>query len=373
MISSSTLAAFALALPLVAACDPDDKASTGAGLIEDRIVAAYCHVLDKCYGEFSTAESSILLLLRDAPDAVCVPALKRILFAESPRDQRILAGELSVNEARLSACITALERECTLERSALCQEAVEGKVALGDACTSSDDCAGDAYCDADNPSCGGHCIARGGAGSACNGSDECTALGTTPLACSYESDKCVPLVTTSNATANAACGEVHTADAVTFTRCGASLACDQETCQPIIAKGAACADDNSPCKYGTVCTPDASSEGGTCEDHPFVDTVGASCSEDFDGATPAFCNPVKNLGCVAGKCEQGGDGSLGSKCFALDLAGRCNAGLFCDRAANTCKQKLVPGTSCTSDSDCLSDWCDDNAATPVCAAYPVCQ
>jgi len=217
---------------------------------------------------------------------------------------------------------------------------------------------------------------RVASGAACESDIECSSASGV-LACNYNSSTCVAVGTTENAASGVTCGEVYTATTMTIVTCVAGLACDgsgeTSVCAAVVPKGGTCRGDYTPCELGSVCVrSDAEAASGTCGEFPVVDTVGATCDEDFGSASRKFCNPIKGLGCYQGKCAKVGDGSIGSRCFEADLPDSCVAGAFCDGASNTCLTARANGGSCERDNDCASNYCDFGQGEPVCAA-PSCQ
>lgn len=314
------------ALPLLA-CSPEDKVPE----YESRLSQAVCDFGLSC-NAYDTAESGIVAALRTVSPAACESFVDRYLFAED-RDGDLLRGEFKLDEDALDACIARAEASCDLQALMACR-AVEGRVALGGACTSSDDCAGDAFC---TDACGGVCTARVALGAACTSDDECTGV---DVKCNYESETCMAVTRIANVAEGGACDEQHTADKVTISRCASGLACYAEVCTAIVAKGGTCDDDHTPCELGTICMPETEdAASGTCVPQPF--TVGAGQACDALGtfvSSARFCNIAENLGCFDGTCLLLGDGSVGSRCLNLDLAGgECDDGNACDEATNTCQ------------------------------------
>lgn len=364
----SRLVPFALAA--LVACD-DDSGSSSATSVEDRLAGAYCTVVKSCFVGDS-AENVIILLARELSTADCKAFVTRALVGDDV-DEKIAAGTYTVDKAKLDACVDELVESCALSRPGACDEAIDGKIAIGGACTAHEDCSGDAFCE-DPDGCGGVCAARKPRGASCEFTSQCsTSAGST--GCSYESNTCVPIEYSNSAAAGAACGEVVTADKITLTRCAAGLDCGEDTetfeseCVTPIAVGGACLGDHAVCVQGSICLP-TGEDSGACGELPVSDTVGADCKEEWGAADAMFCNPTKFLGCLDGKCAQSGDGSVGATCFfEQDLSGACDRANYCDRATHKCAVKKADGQACESSNDCVSDHCDfTGGETGTCAA-----
>lgn len=399
--------ALLFALPVVA-CDDDDKPAntdttdtavdtapgdttagdTTAGDttpaptgVDDQLAKAFCEHLEQCF-PFDTSEGLLVLLASRASDAECERFVKRVILTPEGRDAGIASGALSVDPDKLAACLAAIPTACGFDDpGTLCQEAIEGKVALGGDCSSSFECVGDAFCDKSTFGCAvGTCTARGAAGAACDSSDACSNA-PTRLECSYESWTCVPVEVVEGAAKGAECGEIHGADAVRVVRCAGPSVCAQGRCQEVIAEGGVCTSDHSPCAKGTACMPNASgplpdggADTGICREPPFSVTEGAACNNDWHGADPAFCDPVLFLTCEGGKCVRIGDGSEGARCLAgFDGPPLCNAGLFCDEGTATCRPPKANGATCEGDDECQSGYCYWGSEEARCEPAPSCQ
>ena len=396
---SITIVSMLCALPILA-CD-DDKSTapdttdiagdtsagdTSAGDttptptgVEDQLAKAWCQHLERCY-PFDSSEGLLVLLANRASETECETFVKRALLRPEGRDAGLAAGAYTVDAARLTACLAAIPTACGFDEPGIvCQEILEGKVALGGACTSSKDCAGDAFCDTSG--CEGKCAARGGAGATCDTSDACSNA-SAHLECTYEGSTCVPVEIVEGAAKGAECGDLHATDKVTLVRCATPLACAEGTCQDVIPDGGTCASDHSPCARGTACMPDdggtppdgGGDVTGTCRVPPFADTEGSACQPDWEAPSPMFCDPVKLLACVNGKCQRIGDGTEGARCLAgQDTPALCNTGLYCDRATATCRPPQADGQTCESDDECVSGYCLYEADTAVCRPAPACR
>jgi len=358
-------------LPLglgLAACG-DDGAGGGSGSVEARMAAAYCDVVRDC-AVADTGENVILMLARQVSTAECRTFVRRSFLARSQYDAKIAAGTYTVDEAKLSQCLSGLKASCGLNPPGICEEAISGTVALGAACESSEECAGDAWCDGFG--CNAKCVARVAIGEPCESPSQCSSLARSAT-CNYETNTCAAIVSESGAAAGAQCGEVETGTDVKDVRCAAGLACvweseaDHRVCRAPIAAGGACNDDDAPCALGTICLPDGE-DSGKCGSINVANAVGATCDEGEDPTTSIYCNPVLFLGCVAGKCAAAGDGTVGATCFAVaDVGGECLPENMCDRATNKCVAKKADGAPCESGTECVSGQCSFTGDTGTCA------
>lgn len=305
------------ALPFLACSPDDDKPVTTSA----RLSAAICDFGLRCV-PYDMGESGVIAALRTVSPGQCEDFAARYIFGDAPAGTK-------ADEAALDACIASAKASCDVDALFDCR-ADEGEVALGAACKTSSDCVGDAYCSSE---CDGVCTARVAVGTACESDDACAGPDTK---CNYESNTCMKVTRTKNVAAGGACGELHTDATLTIAACAAGLACYDDACVAVAAQGGDCIDDHSPCAIGLVCMPDAEGEAA-CSPQPFTLKAGDACESDPDyvqGMT--YCNIATNLGCIAGKCEQLGDGTNGSRCVDFDLPHTCNDGLECDDATNRC-------------------------------------
>ena len=244
------------------------------------------------------------------------------------------AGRTSFDAEAAQRCLDLLAAEECDEADLACEDALVGKVATGDACTESTECAGNAYC-REGLDCLGTCVATLGVGEACPGTD--------------------------------------------FDECGAGFFCSAEgVCTAEKANG-------EPCDYSEECSSyycDYTEEGSRCVEIPpdYVKDIGALC--DFDQE----CKP--DLHCPQGTCTAAGE--IGEPCpcvseaycsedsadafgvcvaripqgEACEISGQCATGI-CDDGV--CEKPSGLGGPCVTDDRCFGV-CDDGA----CAHYPAC-
>jgi len=280
----------------------------------------------------------------------------------------IEAGTLVYDGSRVGACLDAIgEIGCGLFSGAripeVCNEAIDGQVAVGDDCSIDEECQGTAHCGGTD-SCPGTCTDAGTDGAACEDDDDCEA----GLLC--HAAECTP----PRAHGDACGGELP--------GCGADLFCvgeDGETGEP-----GTCADNGDvfsgasgdACNFGTgefcaeglVCL--ISLEEGAMELSQVCGAragSGEACQLAFPGHCPngEHCAGVDpDGGSFDGTCEAlPGDG------LACATSGftQCARGRAC--VDGTCRTVRDNGGSCGDDAECFSHNCDGGS----CAAPDACD
>jgi len=169
------------------------------------------------------------------------------------------------------------------------------------------------------------------------------------------------------------------------------------TCQPELASGAPCAQDEA-CPGAETCLGDdlSGAKGGTCGRS---DREGDRCDGDCFGFVCDQPDPTALGTCVPYLQEEGADCSkipcslfgwvcdrgadqcvprpgLGDACNNSDL-GECQFGLFCTNDITgdpdgVCATKLADGERCSSDSQCDSGICGGDPEGTTCQPYPGC-
>jgi hypothetical protein len=297
------------------------------------------------------------------------------------RDLRaqIAAGKIHYDPMNGQKCLDALGACNGIDsfNEGACREAFEGNAKTGEACTRSEDCAGDAYCGT-LQACGEQCAPRKQEGEPCQADNECAHTAGTVFC-----DRLgAPFVCRTLLPAKAAEGEPCTRDfklAKALTLCQDGLWCatvaggDPEAdavgqcVLPIPADGP-CVDVDDFCSDG-VCNPDM----GACRHLPLVADAGAACGE----VAWSLCDSTLGFHCNSeGTCDASGDGSEGSACFGSDLQRSCDAGLNCAKAAEStsndlgiCRAFVADGGACNNGKDCVSGHCEDG----VCGGRPCLQ
>ena len=222
---------------------------------------------------------------------------------------------------------------------AACDRAIRGAVADGGTCYSSQECVSS---ECDVPDCGMACcagtcqptIADAAIGQSC-----ATASCVTGAFCSA-ADVCTALLS-----AGGTCQSDN--------ECGYGLTCNAaDTCVASANRGEACVDDGCQ-DIGDRC------DGGSCV---AKSAVGGACQMGFAGLfdcqQPLVCNGASL------KCEAAPTAGQACQFF-------CGGGAFCNDS-NVCEAPRANGGACNSNSECATNFCDDNASPSVCAEVPTC-
>ena len=258
----AAMIALVLALGLVA-CDDGDGGSGGPATFEEfkaTFISTLCDVTFRCTpgdGPGST------VLRRNAVSADECPARLQ-MFADQLEDS-VNAGKATYDADAAAACLVKMRGSCGVLESGdpACEEGFVGTVALGAACTSDNDCVGDAYC-ADRTGgweCPGVCTAPTlELGDDCSADgDACKAAGATGRVLCYadevrETRTCLERRAASDAALGATCGVISTEAFVqTYASCEAGLWCQDHVCAAPLAADAACSDSDDVCVEGRFC------------------------------------------------------------------------------------------------------------------------
>jgi hypothetical protein len=147
-----------------------------------------------------------------------------------------------------------------------------------------------------------------------------------------------------------ACGTCEDAEETcgsTGAPCPSGTWCDFDTdrCEPTVALGAACEDDDA-CGSGAVCNRPDPSGAGTCVE-TFELEADAACSDTL------ACSG--DLVCVQGRCQPLRVLASGDPCRNdAGSLGPCAAGSFCDRQTEppTCQPLRAEGETCVAYTSC---------------------
>jgi len=276
------------------------------------------------------------------------------------------AGRVTWHPDQLSACVEAMKAEgCELQIQRwqpACERAVEGRIAVGEACQSDWDCAGDAVCDYAEQ-CPGTCERRVAAGSACVRNEQCE----DGLVCFEATGKC-------------------TAPRGLQERCGGGV---EPPCEPTLF----CLGDDAsttPPKAGTCVSPaDAftAPTGEDCISNLQLCVAGDYCAlmeigGQGDASLSFKCRPAETSGssCSAGMpegCPSGeycalAPASLRGTCRALPAEGEACAhpipsearevcGAYTTCVGGVCRALQHLGGTCQSGEECYSGVCLDGA------------
>lgn len=243
-----------------------------------------------------------------------------------------------------------------------CHDAYRGTVAVGGACSHSQECVPEAYCAITPASgCPGICRARTALGAACASEEECVRTSGSWPRCQAT---CVEVRAGAAAAAGMPCGllEVNGFPSESVP-CQDGLWCDARggagACRRFLPEGSPCTPDADVCVAPMVCLSDEGDRMGRCGRLTLATTEGATCSEQ--AAPRVFCDPVAGLFCERGRCVRGGDGRRGVRCRLGDVAAPCAEGLTCAGPLWTCESARAPGEACSSDLDCQSGFCGRDA------------
>jgi len=249
--------------------------------------------------------------------------------------QSLDAGKMSFDAKEAQRCLDLFKDGACDEADRTCEEVFVGKVAVGDACTSSTECAGDAYCQ-DDLQCPGTCAPTAGPGEACAGNnyDECGSDGY----CSIE---------------GACIAQKANGEPCEYSDECRSFSCDYDSgrCVEIPEDyikdvGESCDYYDEDCKLDLYC-----SSGGTCEHRV---EVGEAC-QGGECVREAYCSAESDGICVARI-------PVGEDCEDSD---QCTSGI-CD--GGVCEKLSGLGGPCVTDERCFGV-CEDGA----CAPYPTCD
>lgn len=226
-------------------------------------------------------------------------------------------GTIRVDPSVVSGCVSRLKdvSQCGAlavlsganPLGSLCPGLVQGRVAVGAACTTPFECVDGAFCNLEG-GCPGVCVALSAAGETCLGDDR---------------------------------------------PCAAGLACDDGTCETAPRKGESCT--GGECDTGFVCIDDVCAAlvpAGTAGKCGMVETtVGAMCPIDTE------C--VLDADSITGSCVP--LAGLGESCDTRDCASglKCGGDTTCKAETTVSFTPLADGSACGSGLFCASGICHD--------------
>ena len=335
-----------------AAPKPDAGGLTGPLADLPRLIAsATCDALEDCIGSKQLVADA--LNGRD-----CYELNENLLLASPLRylSASVAAGLVQYRPAELQNCLEDIRALGCDERSsrlpASCELMLLGTVALGDACTINEDCAGDAFCDLGAlDSCStAECAPLQAEGMSCNHNDDdqcedglvcfqgsCEQLGKNGDPCSDALPRCEPGLI-------CAAGECTSIPVLYFRKldeacergvslCEPGLVCESTAgamgvCKNTVAKDAACkrADPNQ-CPVDQYCDATTPGTSGTCRNYP---VEGAACltmrAQTCADGHLCISNTCRALQPVGGSCDANG------QCYSGQCGGdgKCDAPLMCD-------------------------------------------
>lgn len=308
-----------VSLAAIAGCDGDGTG--GAVPLEDvpaELADVWCDAAESCLGRLADrtgAGPSCRATVEAETASSIVP-----LWAAA-----IDAGTATYDPALARQCLEATRAQgCDLfieAQPAACRDFLIGTIALGERCSTSIECEGDAYCrGAGCPDVPGTCTARLGTGSPCGTTDECQT----------------------------------------------GLGCEDGVCRvPASASGGSCGGDSAlGCPLDEVCVGSTAETRGTCT--PYDEVLTRALGDACDFREAELCSP--ELSCaVTGATATGITASCvaiapsGGSCFGA-VPDMCPLGEYCDAQPatgaleGTCRPEPAEGEACGR-----------SLSTPVCA------
>ena len=343
-----------------AATEPGNEPMTLTVEMAAQVLArGSCGALEACMGE--------ALLLDSLQGMDCVEYRSKV-YAD--REYHWLAKSVALGRVTFRAdLLTQCERDlmdrgCDVQSRRLpesCEDALEGKADVDEACAIDAECQGNGFCDKGmQETCPGTCAVLQRGGLPCNASSQCA----DGLVC--RSGTCsAPLAVDDACTARLKYGE-----------CPPGLVCQGTSgalkCQTIATvyvgkQGATCDANGKLCESGLVCkSQSATSTQGIC-DKPAA--AGGTCRPAVPSQCPAdqYCKDARAN--VTTRAPAGKDGV----CSALPDVGKtcesnigCKPGLLCSTVDSTCHARRRVGESCSEARDCFGGSCvDGKCAAPI--------
>jgi hypothetical protein len=291
-----------------------------------------------------------------------VPCVDLVTHQQTDRDlhwlaESIKAGRVLFRPARFADCLADLKAfGCEVRSRRLpqsCEDAIEGQVALHQACSIDYDCAGGAYCDKGltTETCPGSCSTPQPEGLPCKASAECD----DHLVCIGGS--CVALL--------------KEADSCETSACPPGLVClgkpGSRKCQSLGAYagklGDSCDAYGPLCQAGLVCeSQSASNTAGTCKKPVAKD---ADCKRALPNECPStqYCKSAQSSSIA--RAQPGEVGICtdlppdGGSCKVLS----CAPGTVC--VNEICRAMKSLGDACTSADECYSQHCELGTCVPT--------
>lgn len=368
-----------LALPLFAwACGserpdvlpPGNGGGDGIELskLDAETVKATCAAIYRC-GAHSRIGVAIKLAFVD--EAGCREKLAR---ANSDADIKlaVAAGTVRYDGKAARTCLAGYSASCLdfsrgpPTNNVACRSVFTGTVPTGGACNRYEECEGDAYCAATTTSsaaCAGTCRPRVALGAACSGTEQCSWAQVTGRAECGSPGPSLPRVCrdiTIGAPANAG-GDCGMNDATGVeTPCGPDLWCDETNnkCAARIAAGAPCAISSECLIPETLCRAPAGSQARVCGPITLQTQLGAVCDQES-----LLCSSAAGLECnlATQTCTMTPvGGAVDSVCVEELFSQPCNDGLYCQynpEGPSVCTAKVANGQSCSDSDGCIAGFC----------------
>ncbi len=311
---------------------------------------AYCKLYERCLGD-------VFSVFLNGEDCRTLTERRMKNSELGTLQAAVDAGAVKYDGSKVSACLADISgRSCdqlTQRTSDVCEQALEGTVAVGDDCKADYECAGkDTFCEFSG-ACPGKCANRKASGEGCTQDDDCA----DGLMCSDATQTCET-------------------PAAKGAACGAGVAAD---CDPAYACLGGDAQTSTPGTCTDVSKIFAAKEGETCDiqANQWCES-GLSCAATAAGP-PAVVECVKTVAsgaackhfavpdqCPAGEYCDAGAQAIDGTCKPLPKAGepcvqgltgvRCEPYARCDNSG-TCRPLADNGAACDGGSLCYSEHC----------------
>ncbi len=242
-----------------------------------------------------------------------------------------------------------------------CVDIFVGNVALGGACSLSEECAADAYCKpSSNASCSGTCVARLAVDTPCRPTSDLCADGA----------RCMDVAGQFKCVAPAGLNE-----SCVSRDCASGLACIQDVCVSPGDVGATCVDllDSGDCRDGLACVR-GSAGTATCVQRA---NLGESCGATADdGGVPCVESPCVGCNLNTQLCAAQTEANFGcaedGDCDPLSF---CNDSKVCEKRHDVSQACVVRSSFLDQRGSCLfgDTWCKPDApsaSTGVCTLIP---
>lgn len=375
-------------LGALGACDDERAATPEVPQLEVTYAQLVCEQARSCTAFDSWHAPLFGALARQAGPGSCDNEVLQGLESQQHVAARIASGALVLDADQAEACFAALRACHQPEAEPACRAFLRGKVALGEACTDTMDCDGDAYCKPQDGCTGGLCTARTALAASCqdapwNGDYDACSVAAGPAVCSAlgpqgaegtDGRVCRPVLYEVARQAGDACGEVLDGDTLHRIGCPTGTDCAwlggvARTCRVPSSAGQACGPDRF-CGRDLVCVYADAKDPGTCVAPKLANRVGAVCG----AASGVTCNPLDQLICGQSNHCVAIDsvGVQGDVCLLDGYGIVCNEGLSCqphgDAEVGWCQPQVGDDQPCTSDDLCASGLCDETGRCAAAAA-----
>jgi len=308
-------------------------------------------------------------------------------------DAAIRAGRLSINSGAANQCL-GLIRASTCSTSSFlfgfsstCQQVYQGRVAPGGQCSASVECAGGtcAFTTPGGNSCNGICVAWAAEGQSCatagcdpsrhfcDASRVCRARGNIGAACrpsSFGSGECIDGLGCTSAGICARPGSGG--EACASGLCAKGFHCvgtgTSSVCAADVRHGDTCPDPLA-CPDGDRCVGTAPGTSGICTRVLDVNDV---CDPARDACPSTAPCSMTSRTCTPPVVPMEGSSCATSSCFASGSSFLTpGPQLYCERATNTCRRKLMPGETCVRQNG--EDPCTTSCSATMTGASGTCN